>query len=269
MNIYILVNLVAGGGRQSSESLCPAHAFLPRRSRGRPSFVPASLFHRACSLSLSPRGGGFLERRRKSDGRFARPGRGGNDRWREREGVQAGCTGGRGGPSSAGGLLSHLHTRSHIRSWVARHRRRPRILRLRGKGRLVHETGTGSSRERRFGRSFSIDIFSKIYFTEINQRFVRDRFTKPATGYVELDRAGHYFENLLCSLFALSGVSSKSSLSYIKIDRFMDFPEVRAIEASRDKSAPLNLPRSANILTNQLEKCLTVWLGLAVNGGRS
>lgn len=53
MNIYILVNLVAGGGRQSSESLCPAHAFLPRRSRGRPSFVPASLFHRACSLSLS------------------------------------------------------------------------------------------------------------------------------------------------------------------------------------------------------------------------
>lgn len=86
---------------------------------------------------------------------------------------------------------------------------------------------------------------------------------------MELDRAGHYFENLLCSLFALSGVSSKSSLSYIKIDRFMDFPEVRAIEASRDKSAPLNLPRSANILTNQLEKCLTVWLGLAVNGGRS
>lgn len=85
MNIYILVNLVAGGGRQSSESLCPAHAFLPRRSRGRPSFVPASLFHRACSLSLSPREGGFLERRRKSDGRFARPGRGGNDRWRERE----------------------------------------------------------------------------------------------------------------------------------------------------------------------------------------
>lgn len=268
MNIYILVNLVAGGGRQSSESLCPAHAFLPRRSRGRPSFVPASLFHRACSLSLSPRGGGFLERRRKSDGRFARPGRGGNDRWREREGVQAGCTGGRGGPSSAGGLLSHLHTRSHIRSWVARHRRRPRILRLRGKGRLVHETGTGSSRERRFGRSFSIDIFSKIYFTEINQRFVRDRFTKPATDYVELDRAGNYFENLFCSLFALSGVSSKSSLSYIKIDRFMDFPEVRAIEASRDKSAPLNLPRSANILTNQLEKCL-MWLGLAVNRGRS
>lgn len=86
---------------------------------------------------------------------------------------------------------------------------------------------------------------------------------------MELDRAGNYFENLLSSLFALSGVSSKSSLGYIKIDRFMDFPEVRAIEASRDKSAPLNLPRSANILTNQLEKCLTVWLGLAVNGGRS
>lgn len=84
---------------------------------------------------------------------------------------------------------------------------------------------------------------------------------------MELDRAGHYFENLLYySLFALSGVSSKSSLSCIKIDRFMDF---RAIEASRDKPAPLNLPRSANILTNQLEKCLTVWLGLAVDGGRS
>lgn len=55
---------------------------------------------------------------------------------------------------------------------------------------------------------------------------------------MELDRAGNYFENLLCSLFALSGVSSKSSLSYIKIDRFMDFPEVRAIEASRDKPVP-------------------------------
>lgn len=71
------------------------------------------------------------ENDREADKETAKAERGREDR------LYAGCTGGRGGPSSAGGLLSHLHTRSHIRSWVARHRRRPRTLRhqLRGKGR--------------------------------------------------------------------------------------------------------------------------------------
>ena len=84
-------------------------------------------------------------------GESAREREKGRERERE-ERLYAGCTGGRGGPSSAGGLLSHLYTRSHIRSWVARHRRRPRTLRhqLRGKGR---QTSPRRSRPQELDRS--------------------------------------------------------------------------------------------------------------------
>lgn len=46
--------------------------------------------------------------------------RGRGRREKERKRLYPDCIGGRGGPSSAGGLLSHLHTRSHIRSWITK-----------------------------------------------------------------------------------------------------------------------------------------------------